>query len=396
MESFFLIKPGEILLKQDNQGEFTGRLVRQLKSRLGNIACRLEESPGRFFLTVDKAYESRARFVLEHCPGLNGFTIAVKCQKTVESILDAAILVAGKAFSDGSRSFKVETRRSDKSFRLGSYEMSALAGEKILDTQPGFKVDVHKPDVVINIEIRERAYVYGPTEPGPRGLPSGSGGKGLLLLSGGIDSPVAGYMMARRGLALEAMYFHTYPYTSDEAKQKVIDLAIRIASWSGGIKLWVIPFTAVQMKIKQDAQAEASTIMLRSAMMEAAHSLAHRIHATSIITGESLGQVASQTAENMRITQAWTTLPVLRPLVGTDKEETVALAREIGTYETSILPYEDCCVLFSPRHPLLKPDFNEQKSAYEKLELTELVKASLESAERISIGYPEVLAKLLG
>ncbi len=203
-------------------------------------------------------------------------------------------------------------------------------------------------------------------------------------------------MMARRGLALEAAYFHTYPYTSEEAKQKVIDLAYRIASWSGGIKLWVIPFTDVQMKIKQSAQPEASTIMLRSAMMEAAHSLAHRIRATSIITGESLGQVASQTAENMRITQALTTLPVLRPLVGTDKEETVALARKIGTYEISILPYEDCCVLFSPRHPLLKPDFDEQRTAYDKLELAELVQASLESAERISIGYPDVLSRLLG
>jgi thiamine biosynthesis protein ThiI len=395
MESFFLIKPGEILLKQDNQGEFIGRLVRQLKARLGDISCRLEESPGRFFLTVDSEHEKRARFVLEHCPGLNGYSKAIKCAKTVESVLSAAVSVAADAKASGLRRFKAETRRSDKSFPLGSYELSALCGEKILEMLPGLIVDVHKPEFVVNIEIRERAYVYGATEAGPRGLPSGSGGKGLLLLSGGIDSPVAGYMMARRGLALEAAYFHTYPYTSDEAKQKVIDLAHRIAAWSGGIKLWVLPFTEVQMKLKQDAQAEASTIMLRSAMMEAAHSLAQRIKAGSIITGESLGQVASQTAENMRITQAWTSLPVLRPLVGIDKEETVALARKIGTYETSILPYEDCCVLFSPRHPLLKPDFETQKTAYEKLGLSELIAQSLQSAERIQIKYSDVLAKLL-
>ena len=374
MESLFLIKPGEILLKKENQKEFTRRLIQQLHKRLGDIGCTIEEYPGRFFLFIDERYSARAEFVLRHCPGLNGFSKASMCPKTVDAILAAAKTVASASIRSGGRRFKVETRRSDKSFPLGSYEMCAKAGEVLLEKFPELSVDVHNPDFVVNIEIRERAYVYSQTEPGPRGLPSGTSGKGLLLLSGGIDSPVAGYMMAKRGAPLECVYFHAYPYTSEEAQLKVQHLALRIASWCGSLRLWVIPFTDVQMRIKKFAAENSTTIMLRSAMMEAANRLARKIGADALITGESLGQVASQTAENMAITGAPASLPIFRPLIGTDKEDTVTMAKKIGTFDISILPYEDCCVLFSPKHPLLKPSFSEQTAAYAALELTQSLK----------------------
>ena len=393
MESLFLIKPGEILLKKENQKEFTRRLVQQLHKRLGATGCSVEESPGRFFLFIDEIYAARAEFVLRHCPGLNGYSRAAMCPKTLEPILEASVAETAKALAadERIRSFKVETRRSDKSFPLGSYAMSAKAGEVILEAFPALAVDVHKPDLVITIEIRERAYVYGNTEPGPRGLPSGTSGKGLLLLSGGIDSPVAGYMMARRGAPLECVYFHAYPYTSMEAQRKVERLALKITAWCGSLRLWVIPFTDVQMHIKKFAREDSTTIMLRSAMMEAADKLAGRIGADMIITGESLGQVASQTAENMAITEAPSSLPVFRPLIGIDKEEIVAMAKRLGTYETSILPYEDCCVLFSPKHPLLKPSYKEQVKAYGELGLGSLIEESIGKAEKFVYKYRDVL-----
>lgn len=393
MELFFLIKPGEILLKKDNQQEFVRRLRQQIHLRMAGIRHDIESYPGRFFITVDEKDRERTIFALSHCPGLNGFSEAVKCEKSADSIVAAAILVAEKAAELGKTSFKVETRRSDKSFPLDSYEMSALAGEAVLAAISTLRVDVHNPEFTINVEIRERAYVYGFPEAGPRGLPTGSSGKGLLLLSGGIDSPVAGYMMAKRGLVLECIYFHAYPYTSDEARKKVERLAIRLTAWTGSLRLWVVPFTETQLAIKKNAEPEASTMMLRTAMMEAADKVARKIRAKTIITGESLGQVASQTAENLAITQSSTRLPVLRPLIGTDKEDTVNMAQKIGTYDISILPYEDCCVLFSPRHPLLKPPRDKSIEAYNKLGLSGLIDASIAAASVQRFGYRDVAAE---
>lgn len=393
MELFFLIKPGEILLKKDNQQEFIRRLRQQIHLRMAGIDHDIESYPGRFFLTVDEKDRDRTVFALSHCPGLNGFSEAFKCEKTVDSVLAAAVQVATKAASLGKTTFKVETRRSDKSFPLGSYELSALAGETVLAAVPSLKVDVHNPDFTVNVEIRERAYVYGFPEQGPRGLPTGSSGKGLLLLSGGIDSPVAGYMMAKRGLLLECVYFHAYPYTSDEARKKVERLAVRLAAWTGSLRLWVLPFTDTQLAIKKGAEEGASTLMLRTAMMEAADKIAYRIKAKAIVTGESLGQVASQTAENLAITQSPTRLPVLRPLIGIDKEATVKTAQKIGTYDISILPYEDCCVLFSPKHPLLKPAREKCIEEYKRLELSNLIDASIANASVQRFSYKDVVAE---
>jgi thiamine biosynthesis protein ThiI len=390
MDILYLIKPGEILLKKENQREFSRRLIQELKARLSPISVRIEEFPGRFFLFDDETKAERCEFVLSHCPGLNGFARTRLCLKNYAPILDAALAEASQRAAEGKRSFKVEVRRSDKSFPLGSYELAAKLGEEILNAEPSLRVDVHKPDFVIAIEIRERAYVYSQNIPGPRGLPTGSSAKLLLLLSGGIDSPVAGYMMALRGSPIECIHFHSYPYTSKEAQEKVEKLALALTAWCGHTRLWMLPFTDVQMAIKRSAPEETSTLMFRSAMMEAADILAERIGAKALVTGESLGQVASQTAEAMALTQSSLDIPVFRPLVGLDKEQTVGLATKIGTFELSTLPYEDCCVLFSPPHPLLKPDLKKGASLYGSLGLRPLIEESLRGAEKRSFNYKDI------
>jgi len=391
MRTFFLIKPGEIELKLGNRREFVHRLKEQIQKRLHGIHFDLEEYPGRFFLSVEEKDADFALFVLQHCPGINGIAQAIKSEKRTERILKAAIEIASKEAARGARRFKVETRRSDKSFPLDSYGMSAAAGDAVTQVLSSLSVDVHNPDFVIAIEIRERAYIYASTSPGPRGLPVGSQGKGVLLLSGGIDSPVAGYMMARRGLAIESVYFHTYPFTSEEAQKKVEQLARRIAIWTGGMHAWIVSFTEVQLKIKKGGREEANTLMLRMAMMKAADVIASRIKARAIVTGESLGQVASQTAENLRLSQSMTSLPVLRPLIGIDKEETIATARRIGTYAISILPYEDCCVLFSPKHPVLKPDFEDLRAYFSSLELESEILKAVDKAEEKFFSFGDAL-----
>lgn len=391
MRTFFLIKPGEIELKLGNRREFVHRLKEQIQKRLHGIHFDLEEYPGRFFLSVEEKDTDFALFVLQHCPGVNGIAQAIKSEKRTERILKAAIEIASKEAARGARRFKVETRRSDKSFPLDSYGMSAAAGDAVTQALSSLSVDVHNPDFVIAIEIRERAYIYASTSPGPRGLPVGSQGKGVLLLSGGIDSPVAGYMMARRGLAIESVYFHTYPFTSEEAQKKVEQLARRIAIWTGSMHAWIVSFTEVQLKIKKGGREEANTLMLRMAMMKAADVIASRIKARAIVTGESLGQVASQTAENLRLSQSMTSLPVLRPLIGIDKEETIATARRIGTYTISILPYEDCCVLFSPKHPVLKPDFEDLRAYFSSLELESEILKAVDKAEEKFFSFGDAL-----
>jgi len=391
MRTFFLIKPGEIELKLGNRREFVHRLKEQIQKRLHGIHFNLEEYPGRFFLSVEEKDTDFALFVLQHCPGINGIAQTIKSEKRTERILKAAIEIASKEAARGARRFKVETRRSDKSFPLDSYGMSAAAGDAVTQALSSLSVDVHNPDFIIAIEIRERAYIYASTSPGPRGLPVGSQGKGVLLLSGGIDSPVAGYMMARRGLAIESVYFHTYPFTSEEAQKKVEQLARRIAIWTGSMHAWIVSFTEVQLKIKKGGREEANTLMLRMAMMKAADVIASRIKARAIVTGESLGQVASQTAENLRLSQSMTSLPVLRPLIGIDKEETIATARRIGTYTISILPYEDCCVLFSPKHPVLKPDFEDLRAYFSSLELESEILKAVDKAEEKFFSFGDAL-----
>jgi thiamine biosynthesis protein ThiI len=387
MKALFLIKLGEIQLKDGNRSEFIERLKRDLKKRLTGITNTLETRQGRFYLNVEEADADKVSFIISRTPGVNGWAKAIRARKDMESIHAAALESMRSAMRHGVRSFKVESRRADKSYPLESYDISRAVGGRILAEWPELRVDVKNPETVINVEIREHAYVYHDGEAGIRGLPVGSGGRGLLLLSGGIDSPVAGYKMLSRGLALESLYFHSYPYTSREAWEKVRDLAKVLATFAGGMIMHTMQFTEIQLKIKKDAPEDRSTLYLRACMMMAADMLAAKRGLGSIVTGESLGQVASQTAENMRFTQSWTTYPVFRPLIGTDKEDTIRCARRIGSYEISILPYADCCMLFSPKHPVIKAVFDDERIAFEKLGLVDLIAAAVAATETIHLPF---------
>jgi thiamine biosynthesis protein ThiI len=387
----FLVKVGEILLKLGNRREFENRLRNEIDSRLSGVRHFIEYTPGRFLVGVAGDRSGEAESILARMPGINGYARTRRTEKKITTITAAAVAVAEIEVAAGKRSFKVESRRSDKSFPLDSFELSRDLGSSILDAHPGLRVDLNHPEFTVYVEIREKAYVYANPARGLRGLPVGTQGRGLLLLSGGIDSPVAGYLMARRGLALDALYFHAFPYTSKEAHDKVKDLARVLAGFSGGLTLWTVPFTEVQHAIKKGAREDITTLMMRAAMMEIANSLALRRKDNCIVTGESLGQVASQTAENLRLTQFPTDLPVLRPLVGMDKEDTIILAKRIGTYGISIRPFEDCCVIFSPAHPMLKARLERERQSYADLALGPLLVTALDRAERMDIPFSERL-----
>lgn len=387
MDTLYLIKIGEIRLKEGNRAEFEHLLRRDLSRRLSTIEHRLSSREGRFYLKVDHSSAAQVEFILSRTPGINAWARSLRVVKDMPSIFEAARQALAPALEQGARTFKVEARRSDKSFDPDSYGIARAVGSSILEAHPDLVVDVHNPDTTIYVEIREKAYVYTGGSPGIRGLPVGSGGHGLLLLSGGIDSPVAGFRMLSRGLALESLYFHSHPYTSQQAWDKVRDLALNLATFSGGMQMHTVSFTEVQLQIKKDAPADRSTLYLRACMMIAADMVAKARVLNAIVTGESLGQVASQTAENMRFTESYTSYPVLRPLVGTDKEDTIRIARSIGTYELSILPYEDCCVLFSPRHPVLKAQFDAEREAFEKVGLTQAVADAVRSMRSIDLPF---------
>ena len=384
METLYLIKPGELELKAGNRREFETRLRKDIERRLGG-RVRVDIRPGRFFLHVPSGLEESAERVLSRVPGIVGFARALTCAKSMEELGRTTLKVAREGRAEGRSSFKIEARRADKSFPLDSYGLARELGGLVLAEVPGLRVDVKKPDFTIFVELRERAYVYGAIRKGQKGLPVGSAGKGLLLLSGGIDSPVAGYLMAKRGLSLEAVYFNAYPYTSREAWEKVRDLSGVVARYAGNMVLHTVSFTEIQTAIKRGSPENCATLFLRAAMIRAAHHLAREIWANSLVTGESLGQVASQTAENIRFAQAQTDLPLFRPLVGTDKEDTILIAKRIGTYETSILPYEDCCVLFSPEHPILKARMDREMESYRSLELEPLIKEAVGSREILPV-----------
>lgn len=385
-QSLFLIKIGEIKLKEGNRKYFLTKLKENILSKFRNEAeAKIAIHDNRMFLTVHDMWEQYAQQVLSTTPGINGWALAQKISSDFESISQAAIHTA-KNFPSGT--FKIEARRSDKSYPLTSYEIACEIGSAILDTRADLSVNLSDPDTTLFIEIREdAAYLYTNPVKSLRGLPTGTAGKGLLLLSGGIDSPVAGYLMSLRGLALEAVHFAAYPYTSQEAWDKVSRLANVLARYTGSITLHTIQFTDVQLAIKKQAPQECVTIYLRAAMVEAAHILALTIGCNSIITGESLSQVASQTAENMRFTAFPTDLPVLRPLIGMDKEDTIRIARSIGTFDISIEPYEDCCVLFSPKHPVLKAKFEKERASYKRMNLTPLIEAAVAKEEIHTFNY---------
>jgi thiamine biosynthesis protein ThiI len=387
-KTLYLLKPGELTLKGGNRQGFETILCRNLRSLLKGTGSQVLITNGRFYVHCPGGNEIQAEDALNHLIGISGWAKTRICEKEKNAILQACVEEGRILFGKGIKTFKAEARRTDKSFPLNSYEIECQAGDAICEAIPSLKVDVRNPEGVVSVEIREKAFVYGNANQGLRGLPAGTAGRGLLLLSGGIDSPVAGFMMACRGMSLDAVYFHAYPYTSNEARQKTVKLAEMIGRYSLGIRLFVINFTPLQARIKERSPEAWRTVLLRMAMMDCAEKLACRRGNKCLISGESLSQVASQTIENITCTQSRIKLPVLRPLIGANKEQIIRMAKKISTYETSILPYEDCCVLFSPPHPILRGSPEEAGKLYGELECDGLIEEALRSKELERCGFP--------
>lgn len=380
----YLGKVGELELKGSNIKIFEKQLVYNLKIALDSVDSKIATQSGRLYVFCTKESCAAVEYSLDHLCGITAWAKVRLCEKNLEAIKATVFEEGMEAKKNGAKSFKINARREDKNFPFNSYEISVESAGPLFDKEI-LTVDVHNPDVAINVEVRDKVFVYSNQKKTGRGLPVGVSGKGLLLLSGGIDSPVAGYKMMLRGMKVECIYFHSYPYTSDEAQKKVEDLAKIISQYGVDTHLNIVSFTDVQMKIKARSPENYTTLMLRVCMMKCANMLAQRINANCLITGESLGQVASQTIENLTVTESFAGFPLLRPLIGMDKEEIVEVARKIGTFETSILPYEDCCVLFSPRHPILRANLEEANKIYKELEVDDLIKKSFE--ERKIIRY---------
>lgn len=382
----FICRLGELVLKGKNRKAYENKLLHNIRIRVPDDT-EVELRGGRIYLTGPDA--SGIELGLSTVFGLAGFAEVMTTDKTVEAITETAVAVARGI--EGARSFRVCVRRADKSFSPRSPEVERIVGAAIKEARPDLAVNLTGYDAAITVEIRDRAYVYGPEHSGLRGLPSGSSGRGLLLLSGGIDSPVAGFLMAGRGLIFDAVHFHSYPYTSAESQEKVFSLARLLAAYVGTFRLYSVPVTETQLRIRERAKQREHTLLLRGCMMRLATQLAERSAALGLITGDSLAQVASQTLSNLRFTDANAGLPVYRPLVGMDKEEIVNRAREIGTFETSILPYPDCCTLFAPARPITNSSLPRMQYEMLKLDIDAiLAKAIAQTEEVIVEGPPDV------
>ncbi|MDR2535051.1 MAG: tRNA 4-thiouridine(8) synthase ThiI [Treponema sp.] len=384
----YLLKLGELTLKGENRRGFEQVLKRNLQALIRGSFGKVETTNGRFFVHGHEDVQDRIEDGLDHLLGISGWAKTRVAEKTVEAVIRACVEEGKLLFQQGVRTFKIEARRTDKKFPLDSYGIRQEGGSAVLEAVPGLRVDVHIPQGLIEVEIREKAYIYGTAKKGLRGLPVGTAGRGLLLLSGGIDSPVAGYLMASRGMHIDAVYFHAYPYTSEEARQKVIALAHIIGRYALGIRVYIVSFTQIQIKIKENAPESWLTVLLRMAMMECAEMLARHRNAKCLITGESLSQVASQTIENIACTESRVQLPILRPLIGMDKERIIRIAETLGTYKTSILPYQDCCVLFSPPHPVLRGEATKALQLYKQLELESLIEKALGESAMVKCAFP--------
>ncbi len=384
----YIVKVGELALKGGNKAYFERKLKDNIKRKLKNFDCSLSGNKGRYYVSTSDCNRERVENSLSSIFGIVGFAEVCKTVKNMDAIRRTACTMVETFLSQGKGTrFKIEARRSDKGFPLDSYQIASDVGQFLRDSFSSLSVDVHNPDWILYIEIREKAVLYGPPRKGPGGLPVGTAGKGVLLLSGGIDSPVAGYLMAKRGLQLNSVYFHTYPYTSDEVLTKVETLAKTLSLFLGVTTLYIVPFTKIQVEIKQKKYEEEVTLLTRACMMRIAALIADKTQGLCLITGESLSQVASQTPESLRFTQSTSHLPVFRPLIGMDKEEIITIARSINTYDTSILPYDDCCTLFSPKHPLIRPDFLAMEKSYTMLNIEGTLREAVEAAEKRK--YPD-------
>ena len=388
MNEIILLKLGEMVLKGLNRHSFEDKLQANIYRRIngfGKFRVYTRQSTTYVEPMEDSCDTDSAWEALKKVFGVVGLSRARACEKDKDAILRACQEYLGDKLSQ-ARTFKVETKRADKTFPMTSIQLSQYVGGELDELYPNLKVDVHHPELTVYVEVRDyAAFVHADPDPGAGGLPVGINGRAVSLLSGGIDSPVASWMIAKRGVALEMVHFFSYPYTSPEAKEKVLDLARLLTPWCGHLTVHVVPFTAIQEELRRSCPEELFTILMRRFMMRISQEVARRCGAKALVTGESLGQVASQTMEAMALTGAVVELPVLRPCVGMDKEEIVRVARKIGTFETSILPYEDCCTVFTPRHPRLRPLPGEVQAAEEKLDVDALVQAAVDGIERVRL-----------
>jgi len=389
----FLIKYGEIGVKGKNRYYFEDALMKQIRLSLAKLEGKFTVSKelGRIYVDTDGSYDydelidalTKVFGIVSVCP-----MVRIE-EKSMNGLEKAVIEYINTVYEDKNFTFKVDTRRADKSFEGTSESINARLGEVLLNEfeKEGMKVNVRKPDVLLKVEIRNHINIYSLEVPGPGGMPVGTNGKAMLLLSGGIDSPVAAYMVAKRGVRIEATYFHAPPYTSERAKQKVIDLASIVAKYAGPVNLNIINFTDIQLYIYENCPHDELTVIMRRYMMKIAEKIARSNGDLALITGESIGQVASQTIQSLYCTNEVCTMPVFRPLIGFDKQDIVSISEKIGTYETSIQPYEDCCTIFVAKHPVTKPEIEKIKESEKKLEekIDELMEKAIESKERILV-----------
>ena len=388
MNEMILLKLGEMVLKGLNRHSFEDKLQANIHRRLnglGRFRVYTRQSttyvePMEDSCDMDAAWEAMKKVF-----GVVGLSRARACEKDKDAILKACHEYLDDRLRT-ARTFKVETRRADKTFPMTSIQLSQYVGGELDELYPNLQVDVHHPELTVYVEIRDyAAFVHANPDPGAGGLPVGINGRAVSLLSGGIDSPVASYMIAKRGVALDMVHFFSYPYTSPEAKEKVLELARLLTPWCGRLTVHVVPFTAIQEELRRSCPEEMFTLVMRRFMMRIAQRVAKRCGAKALVTGESLGQVASQTMDAMTVTGQVVDIPVLRPVVGMDKEEIVQISRKIGTYDTSILPYEDCCTVFTTRHPRLRPTVEEAEAAEAGLDVEAMVQAAVEGIERIRL-----------
>lgn len=387
MREILLLKLGEIVLKGLNRRTFEERLMLNVRAALkcaGDFT--MQKGQSTLLITPEENFDMGVAVeAAKKVFGVASVVVAMPCEKTFESVCETAVSYLEKELKSAT-TFKCEAKRADKKFPMKSPELCAELGGYILDRFPHLSVDVHNPDVTVTAEIRDfAAYVHGGRIKGAGGMPVGSNGKATMLLSGGIDSPVAGYMVAKRGVCLEAVHFFSPPYTSERAKEKVIELAKILAQYTGPIRLHIVPFTEPQLAIYEKCPEDLLTIIMRRIMMMVTEAIAKRNKSAALVTGESIGQVASQTLESLGVTDCATTFPVMRPLIGMDKEEIVEIARKIGTFKTSVLPYEDCCTVFVPKHPKIKPVLSHVLQAESVLDIDSIIKKCLEEKETMLI-----------
>jgi thiamine biosynthesis protein ThiI len=388
----FLIKYGEIGIKGKNRYLFEDALVAQIRHALKGVegTFQVTKEQGRIYVEAEgsfdyeEAVESMGRVfgIVGICP------VVILEDEGFERLAEEVVTYLKEHYGDCKKTFKVHAKRAKKTYPKESMEINAELGGRILEQFPEMKVDVHHPELMLYVEIRERIYLYSEIIPGLGGMPVGTNGKSMLLLSGGIDSPVAGYMVAKRGVKIDAVYFHAPPYTSERAKQKVVDLAAKVARYAGPVYLYVVNFTDIQLYIYEKCPHDELTIIMRRYMMRIAERIAQKTGCLGLITGESIGQVASQTVQSLAATNEVCTMPVFRPLIAFDKEDIVTISKKIDTYETSIQPFEDCCTIFVAKHPVTKPNINVIKRSETKLEekIDAMVDEAIETAELIVVG----------